>query len=738
MKSWRSESRPLSAGLLVAAILFFAMPVQAAVMGAIQELHPDQEAESVPERELAAHEQALKKCLDATVDGKVPVQEFVDLLSVLPEGREAAAIRMVVEALQPPQLAIAFLEDALALFPCPQQKLAIRLLVKSLRKEGQAFALPAETSKQMLKALAEIRRGAQLEILLPVLELMLRQDPLDPRLLHCLGEGYGKSSALFSAAKALNAFSSLEHSLYDAKEHPAASRMTSGTKAASGSPPQAAGFDVLVGFLPELSAQKQAEQLDRYYEQLCRYQRPLRKGRAIGTMDPAAGQMPLDQRIQGCFGDARNGVELRLWLEDLRKDLLSGSNPDAGAVLEEAEILGVVAESLKPCKRGQSAALDDLTATKLVDRISRHRRKGRLGPMLTALVLFQELRPDEPLVLYGLGEAYGTQSPWFDPAKALAAFDKLTGQLETPTPPTKKSAQARYQLVFDHLPELSGGNREGRIDWFRRKVGDFCELLRRGEPISLWSLRDPRLEELQEDLIVAMRSGVNKEILDVLGQMLAIHSEDPGTLFLRAKVLASFGDTFDATKSLKDLERFLEITSESKFESNQDQDPRMNREDVARRLKSMAQFTAKDDLQELRIEAKELQRDLTPAGGKPQPKLHYPDIEKLRTEIKNREKLNQELRDLETKIADAERKLASARETYRQWQARDRQLRKGLSDPQPYLDEIQKWNEVFKKHTRKQEQVVKQVEEKVPAMEDLQKALQAFESAGDRSGRRRR
>lgn len=650
------------------------------------------------ERDVAAIEAQLKRCLD--VDGNVGglAQSLLNLLEVLGTGAEADAVRFVVDG---------------------------------LHAQKEPGPLPRETVAQAIEALAKVRKGARLAWTLPVIELLLRQEPNDMRLIFCRGEAYGRASAVFNGSKALLDLQALEQELLSL-----AGKGGSQGRTVTPVVPNPRVSDLLA-FLPEVAVRKQSEQIPACHELLCRMQRPLRNGLAVDAADESGGRQSVDDRLRKCFADARDGLELKWWLDDLCKELGSGSDSGTPEVLEDLGNIGLVVESLASAKRAQKAELDDKTATKLLDQVERYRRTGRLRSMLTALVLFQNLRQDEPLVLYALGEAYGTQSPFFQPERALEAFNKLTDQLAAPTAPTKRSPEAQYRVLFESLPELSGGDQVGRLDWFRRKVGDFCEVLRRGEAISLWSLRDPRLEELQEDLIVAMRSADNEEILAILGTMLSIHSEDPGTLFLRAKVYASLG-SFDPKKGAKDLERFLEITSEAKFESNVDEDPRMGRQDVARRLKSMSQFTAKDDLQELRIEAKEIQKHLSSNGGKSSPRLFYPDRGALDREIENRNKSQTELAELEKRIADCERKMENAKRAYQQWQARDRQLRKGLSDPQPYLDEIQKWNNSLKQSTRKRDQALQKMEVESPTLEELLEARQKLDGGRAGEGRRRR
>lgn len=388
----------------------------------------------------------------------------------------------------------------------------------------------------------------------------------------------------------------------------------------------------------------------------------------------------LEQALRDCVAGLAEGAA-RAALERYEQAL--GTRGEAAVIALLIVLFGDAPPDRVP-------TLDEARMTELFDRVAFHRRRGHPERMLPALLLLQRALPDDVRVQFALGEAFGVQSAVFDARKAEQAFARAYDLLlAVPATPSTPHAQARELARF--LPELAGAG--DRTAWFRQRLRGFCETLRDGQPIGLWKLRDPRLEELQEDLRVVLPRGFQKEVIDVLEQMRAIHPDDPASCYMLAQVHASLGPAQKPERAIELFRQFLDLTAESRFEQAPDaESPIMSRADVARRLAGLQLATAKDDLQALRIAAKETLILLTPAKGKPPALLFFPELsflERATRELANKlAKAEGDLNKEEARLQRMEREMESAKADYERWKAASRG-RRGYSDPQPWVDAIQ-------------------------------------------------
>lgn len=443
---------------------------------------------------------------------------------------------------------------------------------------------------------------------------------------------------------------------------------------------------------------------------------------AAAQQDPPAAVettvAAVEQHLLACLADLADVVVLRQKLDLYRQAL---------GTRGEAAVIVLLLEALRDCPPDRKPTLEAARLTELLDRVGFHRRRGHPERMLPPLRVLQELLPDDARVLYALGEAYGVQSPAFDSRKAEAAFARLYEQLLTePATPKTPRAQARELVKF--LPEL-GGNTD-RTAWLRDRVRGFCETLRDGQPIGLWKLRDPRLEELQEDLRVVLPRGFQREIVEVLEQMRTIHPDDPASCYMLAQLHASMGPLFKSERSVELFRQFLEMTTEERFVKSADEDPLMSRDDVAQRMLGMQLATAKDQLQALRIVAKETVIELTPPKGKPQAMLFFPEralLESLTRELsKEMGKENEELRKSSERIARVKSELEAAKADYENWKVQSAGRRRGVADPQPFVDAINSRKELIPRLEKKHEPIAERVAKKQAWLTACEKRLQQF------------
>jgi len=388
----------------------------------------------------------------------------------------------------------------------------------------------------------------------------------------------------------------------------------------------------------------------------------------------------VEQHLLACLVDLASTALLQQRLDRYRRSL---------GTRAEAQVIALLLEGLADCPPDQKPSLEGARITELLDRVSFHRRRGHPERMLPALLVLQHLLPDDARVLYALGEAYGVQSPAFDARQAEMAFAQLYEQLlvEPATPKTPR-AQARELVKF--LPELGGST--DRTAWLRDRVRGFCETLRDGQAIGLWKLRDPRLEELQEDLLVVLPRGVQREQVAVLEQIRAVHPDDPASCYMLAQLHASMGPEWQPARSIELFREFLDLTAEQRFQTVGDEAPLMSRDDVARRMMAMQLGEAKDQLQSLRIVAKEILIELQPAKGKPEAGLYFPEKKELERRVKELQRAQTKedtvLRKADERIAKVRQDLAGAEADYERWKQQSARSRRGVADPQPYIDAI--------------------------------------------------
>lgn len=395
------------------------------------------------------------------------------------------------------------------------------------------------------------------------------------------------------------------------------------------------------------------------------------------------------------------------------------------------EIADILDEAAKP-------DVSDKLVTRLFDKVAFYRSMGRPERMLPALQALRVLRADDARVLFAMGEAFGVASDVFDAARSKDAFEACSRLLETKMSRPKGPRKQADELI-KFLPELSGDFDASQ--WLRGRILGFLEVLESGQPIGLWKLRDARMEELREDLIVQRTKGSQRGIVDVLKAILQVNPGDPGAHYMLGELRASLGPEFNPPESQKCYERFLELTAESRFEQAPgSESPIMSREDVASSMRKLLIAGGRDDLQAMRVHAKSVIDDIRTQGKKFTPLMIYPDLSELATEhdelVRSIGEHEAEITKLEKQVREAE----LARERVRN--ERDRKMRetkKGFFDPEPYNDRISGYGATIKKNQPKVVEHRKQLAEKLEKLPVISSARrQAEQDAAEVSSRRNR
>lgn len=369
-------------------------------------------------------------------------------------------------------------------------------------------------------------------------------------------------------------------------------------------------------------------------------------------------ELRLAERLKACLAKSGDAQELREALGSLVAEL------DNKGLAREA--IDVLMDDLAGVPAGQPPQLKATSATRLLELIGLHRRKGRPELMLPAILILESLQPNDPRVLYAKGEAYGVKSAVFDAEIASDAFNRLYEQLLVSD--VRPSGPAGcYDALATFLPELpSRGPAKAKDDvaWLRERLLQFRETLSEGRAISIWVLSDSRIQELSEELQLFVRKGDQARVASVLEQMRALAPGDPASCYMLAQVLSSLGPKFDAGRASDLFREFRELTEEARLRNGERPGPELQAEEIHFRMAEMLGNGAKDSLSKLRevaLERASLLRDVAaskdPAVGlsllHPDLDLDFPDLQSLQAEVQRLQKrLNPLLSQLESKNAE--------------------------------------------------------------------------------------
>ena len=355
----------------------------------------------------------------------------------------------------------------------------------------------------------------------------------------------------------------------------------------------------------------------------------------------------------------------------------------------------------------------------LLDEVSYQRSRGRPERLLLPILALRAVCPDDPRVLYAMGEAYGVTSPIFNAKQSADTFRALLPLLRDKAERAKTTDERTLQLSA-FLPELAadgvlpGANRKDMSFWLRQQVLGFLDALDTGRPIAIWQLADPQLDDLYEELVLMRRKGNQKGCVEVLEAMLAMQRSHPVHIYALAEVRASLGPMFDAAKAVALLEDFLELTNSATVGSAASgADPVLSREDLARQVKRFQSARKRDDLEEQRIFAREIRMALKENPDRPH--LIAPDKESLSKKINilrgEATKKAAEIKKVEDHKAENTKRLNDTRNT-----------RDDRADPSRKRERIQHFNEEIEKDEKKLEKLR-------PVLEAIRAELEPYEDS---------
>ncbi|MCK5941097.1 MAG: hypothetical protein KAI24_03930 [Planctomycetes bacterium] len=268
-------------------------------------------------------------------------------------------------------------------------------------------------------------------------------------------------------------------------------------------------------------------------------------------------------------------------------------------------------DDLKAHKSGPFL-IADKSVTRLLDEVCYQRTRGRPQRMLPALLALRSRYPEDPRVLYALGEAYGIASPVFDAERAHESFHTLLEALrersEVATEPV-----GRGRSLAQFLPELTKAGlllSERPTDTtarLRQHLLQLCETLQSGRPIGLWKLADPQLDRLYEQLSLARTRLDQERCREVLEAMLDMQPVNAVLRFALAEVYLSLGPAFDRNKAAENLEAFLHLTDPATLGGPDDRRPSvLTSADIVKDLERFRLAKPRSNLEEQRIQAHEL------------------------------------------------------------------------------------------------------------------------------------
>lgn len=218
------------------------------------------------------------------------------------------------------------------------------------------------------------------------------------------------------------------------------------------------------------------------------------------------------------------------------------------------------------------------SVTRLFDEVKFQRTRGRPERMIPPLLALQTRYPNDPRVLYALGEAFGVASPVFDAERASKSFRQLLEVLRERSE-VATDAVGRGRSLAQFLPELSRAGlllSEAPTDTnarMRQQLLAYCEKLDGGKAIGLWRLADPQMDRLYEQLSLARSRLDQARCCEVLEAMLDMQPVNAVLQFALAEVHLSIGPAFDRSKAKKCLEAFLELTDPATLGGPEDRRP---------------------------------------------------------------------------------------------------------------------------------------------------------------------
>jgi hypothetical protein len=328
----------------------------------------------------------------------------------------------------------------------------------------------------------------------------------------------------------------------------------------------------------------------------------------VGTA-PLAAQSLLERKLQALVEAMHAVADGNVDAQDIAKAKSAAQDYlDALGKAPERDACRLLVDDLRRHESGPFV-LAEKSVTRLFDEVRYQRTRGRPERMIPPLLALQTRYPDDPRVLYSLGEAFGVASPVFDAERASKSFRKLLDVLRERSE-VATDAVGRGRSLAQFLPELSRAGlllSEAPTDTtarMRQQLLEYCVKLDGGNAIGLWHLADPQMNRLYEQLSQARTRLDQARCCEVLEAMLEMQPVNAVLQFALAEVHLSLGPAFDRGKAKQCLEAFLELTDPATLGGPDDRRPSvLTSEDIVDDLKRFRLAKPRSNLEKQRIAA---------------------------------------------------------------------------------------------------------------------------------------
>jgi hypothetical protein len=404
---------------------------------------------------------------------------------------------------------------------------------------------------------------------------------------------------------------------------------------------------------------------------------------------PLAAQNLLERKLQALVEVMQGVADGGIGEEDVAKAKSAAQDYlDALGKAPERDACKLLVDDLRRHKSGPFI-IADKSVTRLLDEVRFQRTRGRPERMLPPLLALQTRYPDDPRVLYALGEAFGVASPVFDAERASKSFRQLLDVLRERSE-VATDAVGRGRSLAQFLPELSRAGlllSEKPTDTsarMRQQLLAYCEKLDGGNAIGLWRLADPQMDRLYEQLSLARARLDQARCCEVLEAMLDMQPVNAVLQFALAEVHLSIGPAFERDKAKKCLEAFLELTDPATLGGPEDRRPSvLTSADIVNDLERFRLAKPRNSLEKQRIAAHDyldaLKKTIRKKGGElllaPDRKSVEREISRCEKRIKSKNRyLNPALRNLQKYVKSANNRRIPAnirgqhRQKANQWQ----------------------------------------------------------------------
>ena len=384
-----------------------------------------------------------------------------------------------------------------------------------------------------------------------------------------------------------------------------------------------------------------------------------------------------------------------------------------------------LAEQLRKSQPEEELAMRTKCSSMLLDRVRMERDRGDVGGALPLLLLLDRITPYDIRIRYTLAEVYGVVSPYADTKRAHHYLQDVLLRLTPTNPDNLAPAQVELERLAEILPKWPFRSKD--LDEVRRELHASILTLEANRPFRVWLVSSPADDPTREALKVALKRGDQKGACSALEKLLEATERDPSACLLLGLVRSSMGPCFDAAGAKLLISEFLERTPPDRFPQDQPMDADTSRDAIVDRLTNFQDLKGKDDLAALRMTAMELLTELE--RKPPKPSLFHPDKVVLSKQLSTKERellrLTADQSKNREKTSNAERELARCRQDFDAWKRKPVRQR-GVSDPQPWIDAIERCSNSLDRLQSEAKKLAPQIESTSREVDALRARMSRF------------